>query len=85
MFENIEEEKLSNFQSGKQFLKDFSTTIYSFRKLLGVNKDCFKKYAVCTMCYSLYNINACVEKHGGKTYLKNFFFVKYPNYPQKHQ
>ena len=72
MFENVEEQELSNFDYGKRFLKTFPTTIYSFRKFLGVNKDCFKKFAVCTKCHSLYNIKACVEKHGGlKPILKN--------------
>ena len=70
MFGNVEE--LSNFESGKQFLKAFPTTIYSFSNLLGVNKDCFKKYSVCTKCYSLYNINACVEKHECKTYSNKY-------------
>ena len=42
-------------------------------------------YAVCIKSHSLYNINACVEKHGGETYSNKCPFVKYPNHPQKHQ
>ena len=85
MFENVDKQELSNFDCGRQLLKAFPTTIYSFKKLLGVKKDCFKKYAGCTKCHSLYNINACVEKHGGETYSKKCPFIKYPNHPQKHQ
>ena len=32
----------------------------------------------------MYNINACVEKHGGETYSIKCPFVKYPNCSQKH-
>ena len=74
---------MANFDYGKQFLKAFPTTIHSFRKPLGVNKDCFKKYVVCTKCHSLCNIS--VEKHSGETYSKKYHFVKHPNHPQKHQ
>ena len=38
MFEHVKEQQLSNFESGREFLRAFPTTIYSFRKLLGVNK-----------------------------------------------
>ena len=69
MFWNVEE--LSSFDSGKQFLK-------------ANNLELIEKYAVCTKCYSLYNINSYAEKHEGETYSKEkMILYKIPESPSK--
>ena len=66
------------------FLDVFPGTIYSFRKFLSFDQNCFVKYVVCLKCNSLYHTDECLVLHDGETRSKLCTFVKYPNHPKNY-
>ncbi len=67
-------------------LEKFPSSLYSARKLLGLDRDRFTKYVVCPDCNKLYSFDECWHTMpGGKKISKKCDNVLFPNHPQKNR
>lgn len=62
----------------------FPLTLYSLRKILTLNQECFKKYVVCLKCNTLYDHNDCIITFAGQSSTRKCNFVNFPNHKLKH-
>ena len=58
-------------QAGAEFVLSVAallpSTMYSFRKILGIDRDSFERYVVCPKCTKLYRPEDCLRKVGNQT------------------
>ena len=54
------------------------TTLYSARKLLNIERDCFEKYVVCSKCTKLYEMDNNLFNNGRETVARTCTNVAYP-------
>ena len=53
-------------------------TLYSARKLLGINRDLFQRYVVCPQCTKLYSMEDILYQNGQKVFARTCSNIKFP-------
>ena len=68
----------------KSVLDNFPTSLYLIRKRLGIERDNFEKFVVCSKCSKLYLYDQCWKYGTGKVkQSKTCSNVLYPNHPHR--
>ena len=67
------------------FHYSFPKSYHGFMKYLGLEKDSFVKYVVCTLCNSVYTFEECHTKINGKTVSKKCSYAALPHHRQAHR
>lgn len=60
-------------------------TYHEFKKYLGLEKDNFVKFVVCTSCDSVYTFDECHTQVNGQNITRNCTYIPFPNHRQIHR
>ena len=64
--------------------KTFPSSLYTFHKYLGYDKDAYKTYVVCVKCFNLYSTEDAQTVIRGANYSRKCNNVLFSNHPNKH-
>ena len=67
-----------NFELFLVLATNIPTTLYSAKKLLKIDRDCFEKYVVCQKCTKLYGMHEILFHNGQETQARTCTYVAYP-------
>lgn len=68
----------------QELYKKFPSNLYQLNKSISFRNDMFRKYAVCTKCFAIYDFSECVDVIEGVETSKKCTNVLFPNHALRH-